>query len=483
MPPQMKKIRSCRFLARGPWVRAIGWLLFLFSTLTYAELPPPLIHALAAAHVPADNVGVYWRTIDSPIEAHTHQPDKAFNPASLMKLVTTYVALNTLGPHYRFKTDFYTHGTLQRGILNGDLIIQGHGDPKMNLENFWLALRQLRAQGLKDIRGQVVFDASAFGNALNNSPALDGQNAQTYNTAPHALLLNLKSMTLTLSPQPQLGVVAINVDPPLTPIHITNHLRLSTAACPKENPALVPRIVDSGHRVHLYFEGAWSAACPPQTQYYSVLNPLAYNIALFKYLWHELGGTLHGSTIEGTTPTTATLLFSALSPPLSQIIYDINKFSNNVMAKSVFLTLGQQSPASVPASVKAIHLFLERQQLRMPHLKIDNGAGLSRQEALSAGELGRLLEHAFHSPFMSEFMASLPILGIDGTLARRTTDGALIGQAHLKTGSLDAVRAIAGYLRNAKSQWCVVVLIINDPAASATRAIQEDLLNWIYNNS
>jgi D-alanyl-D-alanine carboxypeptidase/D-alanyl-D-alanine-endopeptidase (penicillin-binding protein 4) len=200
---------------------------------------------------------------------------------------------------------------------------------------------------------------------------------------------------------------------------------------------------------------------------------------LFRALWRELGGNLAGRVREGITPASARLIAVQESPPLGEVVRDVNKYSNNVMARQIFLSLDATRPATPEGAQRRIKGWLAAKSLSLPELMLDNGSGLSRNERISADGLGALLLAAWRSPVMPELMSSLPLAGVDGTLKKRLNGSTATGRAHLKTGYLDGVRAIAGYvLDNADRRW-VVVFLINDPRSRLGKPAMDALLRWV----
>ncbi len=191
--------------------------------------------------------------------------------------------------------------------------------------------------------------------------------------------------------------------------------------------------------------------------------------------------------VEGSTPQGLIPLKVYQSPPLAEIIRGINKFSNNIAARQLYLTLGTgdtvviNSPATLAKSDAAIKQWLISKQLNFPELIIENGSGLSRKEQISARHMGQLLLAAFNSPVMPEFISSLPITAVDGTLKNRFADMPVKGKGHMKTGALNNVRALAGYLLDHKGRRIVVVFFVNHEQAAQSRIAMDTLINWIYN--
>ena len=146
-------------------------------------------------------------------------------------LLTTYAALERLGPAYRWPTEAYAAGELAHGVLAGDLVLKGYGDPKLTLENFWLLLRDLRARGLREVRGDLVLDRSFFSPDAASASGIDDKPMRPYNTAPDALLLNFKSVRVQFLPDPGARVVRIVAEPDLPQVRIVNDLALDQARC------------------------------------------------------------------------------------------------------------------------------------------------------------------------------------------------------------------------------------------------------------
>jgi D-alanyl-D-alanine carboxypeptidase/D-alanyl-D-alanine-endopeptidase (penicillin-binding protein 4) len=208
-----------------------------------------------------------------------------------------------------------------------------------------------------------------------------------------------------------------------------------------------------------------------------------FHLYVFRKLWKEVGGIFTGKLINDQMPANAFKLAEHTSKPLLQLLPEVNKWSNNLMAKQLLLTIGaekDQLPATEAKGIEVIKKWLAAEGLQFDELVLENGSGLSRIERISAAHLGKLLVHAFSSPVMPELMASLPILGVDGTMQRRMPAHAAASQGHLKTGSIRDVYSIAGYMLGRQGQRYAVVFMVNDAQAAATRPAQDALLEWVY---
>jgi D-alanyl-D-alanine carboxypeptidase/D-alanyl-D-alanine-endopeptidase (penicillin-binding protein 4) len=268
-------------------------------------------------------------------------------------------------------------------------------------------------------------------------------------------------------------------EPALDTIKLDNQLAPQPASnCEKWDDTL--HIQARGDSVIL-LQGGYPSECGEREQNLSVMPHTRFVATVFTALWQEIGGTLKGQTREGVLPATATLFAVHRSEPLSNVIRDINKFSNNVMARQLFLTLGseEKSPATITKSTQTVLTWLANKSLNFPELVLENGAGLSRKERISAHHLGQLLDSAAASPLGAEFVASLPILGVDGSVKKRLKNSAAASHAHLKTGTLEGVKTIAGYVKSKHGTDYTVVFLINHPNARAGQDAQDKLLEWV----
>ena len=454
---------------------ALFFGLCLLSQTATAGLPKTVREELSRANIPLGSVGIVVQDTQAHRAIISHNAKLIMNPASTMKLLTTFAGLEMLGPAYRWRTEVYLDGKLEGGILHGNLVFKGYGDPKLTVEQFWLWLRELRQRGLREIRGDVVLDRSFF-DAFNYDPsAFDNDPTRAYNVSPNALLLNFNALHLRLIPNAT--QTSALLEPDLSGYAISN--RVTTDAQQPCNGG-------DTYKAHLekrtiVLDGTIPVDCGEVEDFFSLLPHDEYFFAVFSAIWKELGGTLQGKLREGSAPANQVVFATHVSPPLSEVIRDINKFSNNTMARQLFLTLGTTDglPANTARSTAAVQQWLAKQQLDFPELVLENGSGLSRTERISPQHLAGILHHAAHSPFSAELEASLPILGMDGTVKKRFKDSEIAGQAHLKTGTLDGVKSFAGYIHAQSGKTWIAVFIINHPNAALGQPAQDALIEWL----
>lgn len=442
-------------------------------------LPPEVLKALKAAQIPVASVAVVVQPVDSRFSLVSHNAKQAMNPASVMKLVTTYAGLDLLGPAWTWKTTAYAEAEPFEGKLGGNLYLKGSGDPKFALEHFWALLRQLRVRGIEHIVGDVVLDRSAFAVPAIDPGAFDDKPMRPYNVGPDGLLINFRALRFTLLPD--YGKVRVLQETPSEGLTVDNRLQLTNGSCSSDwKDALVTRLTTQNGSQRLEFSGSFSAQCGEKSLNLAPLAAEAQAEGLFRALWKELGGSLGGKLRVGAVPPGARPVAFQESPPLADVVRDINKFSNNVMARQLFLTLGNSdAPATPERARQRVVEWLAGRDLKFPELVLENGSGLSRQERISAGSLNRLLLDAWKSPVMPELVSSLPIVGIDGTMKKRLKESTASGRAHIKTGTLDGVKAAAGYALDSQGRRYAVVFLINHPRAQGGGPAIDALLLWV----
>ena len=442
-------------------------------------LPPNVLQALKAAQIPAASVAVVVQPVDAVQPLVAHNATQAMNPASVMKLVTTYAALDLLGPAWTWKTTAWTESVAVDGVLSGNLYLKGSGDPRFAIEHLWALLRQLRVRGIQQINGDVVLDRTVFDVPAIDPGAFDDKPMRPYNVGPDGLLINLRALRFTLLPDN--GKPRLLMETPSDGLRVDNQLRSGEGGCGSNWKDFISvRLVPENKGNRLEFTGTYSPLCGEKPLNLAPLPADGQAGGLIRALWKELGGTLGGQVRGGAVAVGARLVATHESPPLADIVRDINKYSNNVMARQVYLTLGNGSgPATAERARQRISDWLNARGLHFSELEIENGSGLSRNERISADSLNRLLLDAWKNPVMPEFVSSMPIVGADGTMKKRLKDSEASGRAHIKTGTINGVKAAAGFALDSQGRRYAVTFLINHPRAQAGSAAIDALLLWI----
>ncbi|MBB5192501.1 D-alanyl-D-alanine carboxypeptidase/D-alanyl-D-alanine-endopeptidase (penicillin-binding protein 4) [Silvimonas terrae] len=470
---KLSRLCSTRMLS------ALGLALTVSVATAANPLPAPVAAALNNAHLPASALSLVVLPLDQAGGEYWNA-DVPANPASTMKLITTFAALDLLGPAFSWNTDIYSDGVVSDGVLRGNLYLKGSGDPKFTMERLWMLLRDVRAAGIKRINGDIVLDRSYLSIPAKTSFADDGNDpARAYLVGPDSLLVNFHAFRFHVVNDA--GGARVNVDPPLPELTVDSAIKTSAAApCAGSNLAFMAS--GAGSAVRVKVTGALPADCAVD-KYQSYLDAVTYTGSLARYLWQQTGGEITGGIRTGEVPTQATRLAQSQSSDLASNIRDINKYSNNLMARQLFLTLGaryrQPGEDDIQSAARTIQTWLQRRGGNWPELVLENGSGLSREEQISARHMAQLLQWAGQSPYAPEFISSLPIAAVDGTMKKRLKDSDVAGEAHIKTGTLKNVRAAAGFVRADDGRMRVVVAILNHPQAERGLPVLDAVLAWV----
>lgn len=460
-------------------------LLFAISALHAADtqLPAGVRSALDLRHVPPETLSIYVADLDSGQTVLNWRGDVPRNPASTMKVLTTLVALDILGPTYRWRTDVFVQGDLKAGRLEGDLLIKGHGDPFMVTERVWQMLRNIRRAGINEITGDLLIDDSWFEVDDYDPAAFDRQPLRAYNVAPNALLMNFKVVRYHFEPDLLTNTVIVSLEPPLKNLRVENRLHLVTGRCRGYQRGIT--ITTNKPLDEVTLSGNFPSGCMQYSLDRSALSHNDYVYGLFRSLWLESGGVFSGGWHNVVVEKSLQPILSFESLPLGEIIASVNKHSNNVMARNLLLTLAAEVngyPGTEESGIQVISKWLVDNKLESDEIVIENGAGLSRKVRITAKHMGALLKYAWRQPYMPEYLASLSLAGLDGTLKERFPDAGLAGSARLKTGSIDHVTAIAGYLQSRTGRRFAVVVLQNHPDIhrGPGEEVQDALLRWLY---
>lgn len=405
------------------------------------------------------------------------------NPASVMKLVTTWAALSELGPEYVWQTAFLIDKNAkvtENGVLAGPVYLRPTGDPVIMLEDLWRLMRELRLRGIRQI-GDIVVDRSAFADVAIDPYEFDGKGDRPYNASPDVFMVGFGAVRLVFTPDLQAKRWRAFVDPPIPGIEIDSDIKYQDGSC-RRGPNVGAQTVNSADGVRFRVSGEAYGACGEFDFHRLAFDQQAFAARTLKTMWGELGGTMTGTVRDGTIPADAVPVAAHQSPPLAEVIRLVNKRSNNVMTRVLLLTLGAeagQRPATVAGSAEAVKRILMNQGIELGQTVIENGSGLSRNARISANVLADMLQHAWRSPAMPEYVSSMAILGVDGTLRQRLRGDDARGYANMKTGALKDARAIAGYVLSKSGKRYVFVSLVNHPQAYKARDFENAVMTWL----
>ena len=458
-----------------------------------AQLPPPVSAQLAASNIPEEAISVLVLRGDTSLVSHF--AGRSMQAASTIKLLTTLVGLEQLGPAFRGRTELRTAAPLVNDTLIGDLVLRGGADADLTGEALKGMLQALRNQGVRKIDGRLVQDRQLFNPARSDVglPPFDESPDAYYNVIPDALLVN-KNMLL-VDMRSTGARMQVGMQPLLDRVTIESAFTLIDADCAKwEDGWKQPQVVrEADGRIRILLKGTYPKNCARGNSI-NVLDRQDYVDRLLRQEWKQLGGEVTGIGIDAAAPPGTRLLAEHVSRNLPEVIRDINKTSDNTLARTVFLSLGSleadaaagsrpvpASPAETTASRTdfAIRNWMRKQGINDAGLVLENGSGLSRLEKISALQMAAVLQAGLRSKWAPEFQSSLPIAGVDGTMRRRLKDTPAYERARIKTGGLSNVIAIAGYVPDANGQTCVVVAMINTDKAASGRAALDALIEWV----
>ena len=440
-----------------------------------SSLPHSVKSKLNAAKLNSYGMSAYVKAVNSPRPLLGHQEQTSRVPASVMKLITSYAALGTLGPKYRWPLDVLTTGVVRNGTLKGDLIVKGYGSPEFNKAELRKVLQGIKRKGIRNVSGRVVFDNSYFN--VSKQPSFDGKSQSAYNAQPDALLYNERINSFQVRARGKR--VHVSTTTPTHNLKIVNRMKKTRRGCR-------PRIGVSrkGAQTVVTFSGRFSSRCGTRTYSRVISRPAEMIYGAMQAMWkRDVGGKLNTRFAVGRAPANAKPLLRTYSRTLAEILPAIDKDSNNVMARQVMLTIGAKvnGQGTQRGGANAIGSWLVSRGLNFPELRIENGSGLSRHARISARHVGDLLMDAYRSPYRNILMQSLAVAGVDGTMKRRLKGSRVRGRGFFKTGTLRDVRSIAGYVKAADGKTYVMAILHNDPRArSRGLAAHDKLIEWVY---
>lgn len=485
------------------------------------NLPDSIAKAIKKSGIPSQSVSI---SIDKI--SYINQPGKLFstvnlvdwqenspmNPASTIKLLTSLAAMEVLGPQYQWKTDLLTNGKIQNGLLKGDLLIRGSGDPKLIPEEINKMLLNLQGLGVKKIDGQLILDRSAYESSVKETSFSDNDPTRAYNVAPDALLFAFNSFSFQFYPNNQNDLVVIKQSPRMANFKIDNNLKVIQGPCTDWKKDITMSLTNSKNGSWTaVFDGKYPSGCQNAIWNVVASDKDSFFTQSFIAAWEDIGGTwVKKPTLKNYDPKTEFKpIVTHFGIPLYESVKDINKLSNNVMARQVMLTMALEKtgkPSNTNNSIKVIKGWLQSNQLNMPELVIENGSGLSRIERISSKNLNQVLLLGLNSSSADYFLESLPIAGFDGTMKHRLLDklrkyipnkkematlkintvdfpvSLKKYGAYIKTGSLVDVRSISGYVVSRSGNVYAVTSFINDPNLRNGGIIHDTILSWLLDD-
>lgn len=475
----------------GSCLRALvsGLCLAAWLPAAQAELPQRVAALLRAASIPEAALGaIVWRIPDGATLL-SHGAEHSLQPASTMKLLTTLVALDRLGPSYRGHTQLRTNGSIEEHVLRGDLVLHGGADADLGWEALQEMLQTLRHRGIQVIAGDLLLDRRLFNPPRPDLGAAPFDEAPEfeYNLIPDALLLNGNLLRLEL--QSDEGEIRVSMTPALDRVSVGSDMTVNELDCTDwDKDWLPPEYSKAGDgTIRILLHGRFPKNCARSTLI-NVLDRVDFADRLLRMLWSSLGGKFLGTSRDAPTPAGSRLLAEHQSRPLPVVLRDINKHSDNARARLLYLTLGavangpaEGGSATAVLSERVVRSWLKEHHISDQGLVLENGSGLSRLERIRPAQLAAILLSASRNVLAPEYLASLPIAARDGSMRLRLLDSPAAGRARIKSGSLRGVVAVAGYVPDASSRMCIVVALLNHELAgnAVGQPILDALIDWV----
>jgi serine-type D-Ala-D-Ala carboxypeptidase/endopeptidase (penicillin-binding protein 4) len=458
------------------------------------ELPAPVQAALAQAGLPPEALGAIAIPQTFWARPWQHRADTPMQPGSAMKLITTIVALDRLGPNHRGRTELHTTGAVNNGVLDGDLVLVGGADPDFDLPALWQLLFELRQRGVQTISGGLILDRTLFKPTRIDIglPPFDESPEWPYNVIPDALMLNGNLMGLALS-STEGGAVTARLTPPLDGVSLdASALVLTNTACADwDEDWLPPRVAETAPgQWRIELQGGFPRRCEAQ----AALQLLDRNVITerqVRAVWASLGGrftSAPGSVREAARPLGAQRIAQHDSRPWGEVLRHMNKASDNAQTRLLFLQLGvaamktDPQAATLALAQREVQRWFDEHRIAHDGLVTDNGSGLSRSERIAPRTMARAIEAAINGKHAPELLMSLPVAGVDGTMRSRLKGTRAEGWARLKTGTLKNVTALAGTVRDTRGDTWVVVAFINHDDAAKGRPVLDALVEWVANS-
>ncbi|MCD4654476.1 D-alanyl-D-alanine carboxypeptidase/D-alanyl-D-alanine-endopeptidase [bacterium] len=386
-------------------------------------------------------------------------------PASNQKIVTTIGALGLLSPQFSFKTSVYRNDELNSGVLDGNLYIKGGGDPFLVKEEMWKLAERVESMGITHTKGDIIADSTYFDGI--GDPSKDWKRIKMplwYNAPTGGLAFNFNAISVIATPgkRPD-SLVTIKVDPPLDCFEVRGS--------PKTGPAgsritLILDIKEINGKCVLLLKGRMPVDCDTQKYYRHVDNSTRYAGYAFKYYLEQVGITIDGDVAYGKTPSTARRVVVHESQPLYALLNRANKFSNNFMIEQTVKTIAAENVSFPGTTMKGLHAiklyFSDQLGIDTEGMILDDGSGLSRKNRITAIQFTELIRYAVNeSYFGPEFLSTLPIAGVDGTMKKRLKNHRTKRLVRAKTGLIDNVVCLSGLIDGRKGEGLVFSIMIN----------------------
>lgn len=391
--------------------------------------------------------------------------EKPLTPASTMKVLTGAAILDRLGPDWQYETRFVADGPVNNGVIDGNLYVVGSCAPDLVVERFPEIGAGIATAGVREVRGDIVADLHYF-DGEERPPEWPWGRQSPYSAPISALAANFSSVRVTVTPGPRPAAPAVVfVEPPSDAVQLTSSVRtVKTGRAYVRTSRRLERTADGSVANRIVVSGRMSLTAAPWEDFLTIEDPAGVAVSAVKHAMQDAGIVVHGTSRIGVLPARTVPVYTLKSKPLSEIVRDMNKNSNNFIAELLLRTLGAESygaPGSREKGARAVEAFLRTCGIDPATVNLTDGSGLSRSNTLTPETLVRVLVRMWGDQRIGgSFVASLPVGGIDGTLRGRMY-GAAHGRVLAKTGHIDGVSALAGYVEDTSEGPVAFAFIVN----------------------
>lgn len=417
-------------------------------------------------------IGIHIVDVQSGQELYAHDADELYNPASNAKLITSAAALDVLGPQHTFTTRVFAE-KVDGEKVPGAVYVTGDGEGFLLREDMLDWAAEIRARGITEISGDIIVDDGPFKGGDFLPPGFDQKDEDASYRAPvGAVSVNFNAVTVHVSPGKVGEPARITLDPPNDHVVIDNQLTTVAGKARRFNAASIS--TDEGKGTTIQVKGTVGADATAWSTRKRIDNPPLFAGSVFKASLEALGVKVKGKVRRGAAPSGGVSLVTHASEPLVYLLMAMNKWSNNFMAEQVFRDLGTTSAAGDARGTwdggrKVLQDFLKKAAPPVQKSNILNGSGLYAGNRYSARQISSVLRYMHHHTWGPEYKSTLAISGVDGTLGRRLRGESTKGKIRAKTGTLNQVSALAGYMITASGREVAFVILFNDPPVRAWR--------------
>jgi D-alanyl-D-alanine carboxypeptidase/D-alanyl-D-alanine-endopeptidase (penicillin-binding protein 4) len=401
---------------------------------------------------------------------YEHRSNHLLIPASNVKIMTSAAALSVLKPDYRFRTALLYDGSMEEGVVKGNVYLKGYGDPKLVPEELWRFVADLKNRGLRKIEGDLVADDSFFDEKRYGTGWGTANRHRAYHAKLGALSLNFNVVNVHVRPGEKVGDPPVVLTDPDTSFITVQNLAKTVGPTKRRQGIHFQIDVQHGSRGDIIrVSGGVPMNFAPRRYYRTVSNPPLYAATVFReYLTRE-GISVSGETRIGETPPEAPVLHVHQSAPLSQVVADLNKFSNNFVAEQILKTLGAErfgNPGSDAKGLEVVEEFLAGLGIQKGNFTLVDGSGLSPLNRLTPAQIVTVLR-AMHRElrFRPEFVSSFATMGVDGSVKNRIGESDVLGSVRVKTGTLNQASCLSGYLETREGELVAFSLLMNGPCS------------------